>query len=393
MPYLIEQVSRDDCGTTALKMYLANMSKHRSFLYLDVFKHSASMLDLVQLAKRYGVELKGYTGKVDTLFQMNTMAIVRLKIGESDHFSLFYKKKKHRVWLLDPIEGKIAIPLKQFSQQFTGHFLTSDNVIPISINYQPCMRLTLFDSLLLIFSNLVTMLALLFGLSSFRHGDSIIMTISLLSIVGILTVLQKHHQVLIQKNCFHRLVNPFIMIQEKGAYKRYQEMVRAISQYLHHIYSLMQYGASMLTLAFLLATLGLQMMVSIGFVMVLILIETAYETRSNRHYRSAEYQEQCLFSSNHACQNHHALEQFQDKTIRLAEKRQFMNYWMIGLIFIFHFFWMMMSQQILLGQLLFNFFINLTFYQQTNQFITLWRNHYRLDCYQVRYLHYRRTKG
>ena len=65
MDCFIKQLKDNDCAFASLKMLLAYYSKNKEYLYLkqDLDVEDYSLRDVIQIAKRYGVEIQGV--KVD----------------------------------------------------------------------------------------------------------------------------------------------------------------------------------------------------------------------------------------------------------------------------------------------------------------------------------------
>lgn len=394
MLYLVESIGQFDCGTTALKIYLANQSKNRQFLSLDVYKENASMLDLVQLAARYQIVLKGYHADGEALLKLNQSAIVHLRIASREHYAVFIKRKKRKVILLDPTCGKIVMNRELFIRQFSGHYLLSGAPIEAPANLAIKIKVPIFDLLLLIGSQIASAFALLFGLASFQSGNSALLTISLLAIVGILTVLTRHQQMTIQVRLFKKYVNPYLSTKSKEPFLQYQGMVTAITSYLKHIFSFIQTGTITFTLMILMISLGWPLELGLVLIILLLLGEQWFNCSNKERLRDFSMQEDdLLHNGSSIVRLDIQLQTFQKQLIRHVESRQIISYLSLVLIFSFHFLWMAFSQEIYLGQLLFNFFLSLTFYQQCQALIPLITRLDKLDSYQTQYLHYQRVKG
>ena len=71
MDCFIKQLKDNDCAFASLKMLLAYYSKNKEYLYLkqDLDVEDYSLWDVIQIAKRYGVEIQGVKVKnlTDTL--------------------------------------------------------------------------------------------------------------------------------------------------------------------------------------------------------------------------------------------------------------------------------------------------------------------------------------
>ena len=129
MDCFIKQLNEKDCGFASLKMLLAFYSKNKEYLYLkqDLDRENYSLWDLIQIAKKRGVEIQGVkisdTRRQFTLDFQPFLALLKDESGNSSHLVFIRKIKKHKVLIYDPKRGKYWSKLSKFYENFTGIYL------------------------------------------------------------------------------------------------------------------------------------------------------------------------------------------------------------------------------------------------------------------------------
>ena len=129
MDCFIKQLNEKDCGFASLKMLLAFYSKNKEYLYLkqDLDKESYSLWDLIQIAKKRGVEIQGVkicdTKRQFTLDFQPFLALLKDESDNSSHLVFIRKVKKRKILIYDPKKGKYWTKLSHFYERFTGIYL------------------------------------------------------------------------------------------------------------------------------------------------------------------------------------------------------------------------------------------------------------------------------
>ena len=106
----------------------------KNYLFLPNYKISGnySFLDLVNIAKKYKLYLKGYSG--NNLDKVKTPCIALIKGVINNHYVLITKISKRNVCYNDPATGKRIVLKKTFLAIFKGKYLIVDQFIPNILN-------------------------------------------------------------------------------------------------------------------------------------------------------------------------------------------------------------------------------------------------------------------
>ena len=99
-----KQLFQDDCGFACLKMLLCYFKKDKAFLNLPNPKLQGkySFLDLINLGRKYGIELEGYKVNDLSLLNKNLPAIIEMCFEGQNHFCVLYKIKGNIFYVYDP---------------------------------------------------------------------------------------------------------------------------------------------------------------------------------------------------------------------------------------------------------------------------------------------------
>lgn len=132
MSYYIKQIGTKDCGFASLKMLLAIVYKNKNYLYYSQTKkdEAYSLLDLMNIANKENVHLKGYKYvNKDTFFRINKLpCLVVLKVDNSLHMVLIKKITKRSVLIYDPKKGIYKIKKDDFKNLWNGEILEIEEV-------------------------------------------------------------------------------------------------------------------------------------------------------------------------------------------------------------------------------------------------------------------------
>lgn len=124
--YFINQQGEKDCGFTSLKILLANLYKKEELLYIKnpYSKESLSLFEIIDVAKMYGVNLKGLkVNKIDFKMKIKSKILCLIKKDELYHMVYVYKSCRKRIKTLDPKNGYIDYKKEEFLNLWTGIYL------------------------------------------------------------------------------------------------------------------------------------------------------------------------------------------------------------------------------------------------------------------------------
>lgn len=162
MDCFIKQLKDNDCAFASLKMLLAYYSKNKEYLYLkqDLDVEDYSLWDVIQIAKRYGVEIQGVKVKnlSDTLTLDFQPFLALLKEENSNISHLVFVKtiKKTKLLIYDPKNGKYWLKKADFLKRFSGIFL---RVISYNPSYYKAENVKIVKKTGIIIGNIVKALS------------------------------------------------------------------------------------------------------------------------------------------------------------------------------------------------------------------------------------------
>lgn len=149
MNYISYQGNDNDCGFASLKMLLANLSKNKSYLYLDKLEKRKcySFSDLINIASEHGLSLKAYVDDdKDLSFIDNSPGLVNLNdnVTYNNHLVYVYKIKRNKVYYNDPNIGACVLSVDKFSELWDGSYLEveSNKIRPFKAQRQKIMPLS-----------------------------------------------------------------------------------------------------------------------------------------------------------------------------------------------------------------------------------------------------------
>lgn len=132
MKYFIKQIKNKDCGFTSLKILLANIYKRKDFLFYpqSIDDRSYSFLDLIGIAKKEGVNLKGFqaSDKNELLNNKKYPLLLVLKKSNSLHMIVLLKRDRRGFRIADPSRGIYSIKSEELIEEWNGEFLEVEEV-------------------------------------------------------------------------------------------------------------------------------------------------------------------------------------------------------------------------------------------------------------------------
>lgn len=136
------QYNQEDCGAACLATILHYYNKKTTISILrnemNYDKNGASVLSIIETAKKYGLELEAYGGNYEELRnqvelkEFNYPMIVHVEREDgSGHFLIIKKIHKDKVKVFDPKEGNVTLTTESFVSQWTGTVICFEQRIDI----------------------------------------------------------------------------------------------------------------------------------------------------------------------------------------------------------------------------------------------------------------------
>jgi ABC-type bacteriocin/lantibiotic exporter with double-glycine peptidase domain len=120
IPY-VQQLEATECGAACLAMVLRYYGKD---IRLDevrdqigLGRDGASAFSILKAAQQFGLRGRGVRMEIEDLAYLDKGAILHWYFS---HFVVFERVRRGRVDIVDPAVGRRSVPLKQFSELFTG---------------------------------------------------------------------------------------------------------------------------------------------------------------------------------------------------------------------------------------------------------------------------------
>lgn len=190
--YYCYQLSNNDCGYACLKMCLANIHHNKDYLTLteDFKEENYSMFDLISIAKKYNIELKGYeVENINEIYNQKNM-ICLIKENEMLHYVLFVKKKKSRIIIFDSKYGLRSLSEEEFCSLFQNKVLICKNVGTDNLNVsnkKKCLSYYLFFFVINLFDFFLLTMS-----TYYINSSSSLILIFLIACVFIITRVNKN---------------------------------------------------------------------------------------------------------------------------------------------------------------------------------------------------------
>ena len=124
VPY-IEQMHHSECGLSSLAMIL-NYYGHCIFLselreIYGVSKGGTSLYQITKIAENYNLDVEGYRVIAEDLKGVKLPAIVH---WENKHYVVLERINNKKAIIVDPAQGRMSIPFKEFESKYSGIALT-----------------------------------------------------------------------------------------------------------------------------------------------------------------------------------------------------------------------------------------------------------------------------
>lgn len=173
MDCYIQQLQENDCSFACLKMILAYYSKNKEFLYLkqNLDRSNFSLWDIIEEAKRYGLDIQGvkiveltYDQKIE---KKPFLALFKTPTGVG-HLVFVRKIRRNRLLIYDPQHGKYWMKRRDFLEKWTGVYVKFIGYVPTKFKSE---NLTLFKRNGVIVGNIIRSLSSVFLMVGFYFID------------------------------------------------------------------------------------------------------------------------------------------------------------------------------------------------------------------------------
>ena len=195
--FYIHQIGEQDCGITSLKMLLANHFQKEDYLFIheDEDHGPYSFLELIEIAKEYGMTLSGVEIDNYDLTQYPKkpfLAMITIS-EETSHLVYVDKIKGERLYIFDPIDGKKVLQKEKFLDVFEGKALVVEEIKEVKDVKKKDLDVPIVHKVLSSIIQIVSYVALVIGMM-FIHNDSYIyIPIICFSLYVILQILLEKH--------------------------------------------------------------------------------------------------------------------------------------------------------------------------------------------------------
>lgn len=213
--YFINQIKKKDCAFASLKILLANIYKRNDFLYIPQNKEdkSYSLKEIIEIASKYGIVLKGYKSKDKELEDIkNKPCLVNIVKNESLHMVVLFKVKKNKVLVADPDESYIWLNKDIFLNSWTGDFLEVEEILGSDFKLEKKKnKLDIF----VIYSlaiELVAFFALTFGFYSCNKDINFLIPLALFLVFAILQIIYRRVLIKGMKKFDEEIIEPAYLV-------------------------------------------------------------------------------------------------------------------------------------------------------------------------------------
>ncbi len=213
--YFINQIKKKDCAFASLKILLANIYKRSDFLYIPQDKEdkSYSLKEIIEIASKYGVVLKGYKTKEKELDELKDKpTLVNIIKNEALHMVVLFKVKKNKVLIADPDENYIWVNKDIFLNSWTGDFLEVEEVLGSEFKLtkkKNKLDVFIISSLLI---ELVAFLALTFGFYSCNKDMSFLIPLGLFLVFAVLQIVYRRVLIKGMKKFDEEIMEPAYLV-------------------------------------------------------------------------------------------------------------------------------------------------------------------------------------
>ena len=175
--YFCYQLYDDDCGFACLKMLLACINNDKNYLFLPNYKEKGnySFLELVSIAKKYNLFLKGY--ECFDLSKIKYPCIALIEGINNNHYVLITKIGKNYLCYIDPTSGKKVSSKRCFLKTFKGKYLCISEYIKTKSVFKINKRIPCIPLLLILICELIFLVS-----NMFLYSNSLYFFISIISV-------------------------------------------------------------------------------------------------------------------------------------------------------------------------------------------------------------------
>jgi len=363
MTFFLHQNEISGCGVAALKMFLANFYKNKSYLFEKFAQPATNFLEIINIAEKYHIHLTGYnTGNDDkkAVFKTHNMLIAQLLIGKDLHFVFIANLGRWFVRIYDPRHGSILISHKKFLELFTGKFLITEekpmkNTIK-SVNYPRPPKQYYFSWLL----SLIGVSSLLMAFYYVDDGVSIYRPLIFLLMAGIFALLNRAFLLAVMKDFQKRYINECIFTIKPPYLKTFNDVFVYKKNLFYRQQQTFTTLITAIIIIFLIVFNGYWHLIAMGFILISAWIsDLIKQYMRGREYLALIYQSRFIADlENQTIKEAHgdfqALSQISNY---LSEKKVFLQLFVTTLLFLLAFFIMSISHIASLNYLLFHFVV------------------------------------
>ena len=230
--FFVPQILKDDCGMAALKMLLADVHHDKNYLFIpqDEEHGPYSYDDLIDIARTYSVELEGFS--VPAMIELEKSDdfpfIATIKTLGGPHAVYVYKRKGRRIYLLDPLDGKVEMSVSKFIELWDGTLLKVKQYVKTRCPYQEAKPISSGQWFVLNLLQILAAAAAIAGVFFISENVYIFLPIALFSLAVILEIAMKSYSFSIM-----RTVDDFFydaVIPKEGEYTK---TLRRFERYKH----------------------------------------------------------------------------------------------------------------------------------------------------------------
>lgn len=238
--YYIKQLTNDDCGFACLKMLLAKINKCKNYIYLkQELNHGAySYQNLIDIAKEYKLNLKGYKySNLDELkYDLKAWCLVSIYNENSKHCVIIKKITNRQVYIIDPYLGVYELNRNEFERIWDKTALIVDDFL---INKIEKIKFKITNKALVVFSIILLSLSLIssfLGINYINENVHYFIPIILFCSFFIFEISYRYCNIQIMKNMDKSILNDKRYDKEKSIDTK--QIYEAFSKYKQNLLTL-----------------------------------------------------------------------------------------------------------------------------------------------------------
>ena len=228
--FYIHQIGEEDCGITSLKMLLANHFQKEDYLFIHEDENHGpySFMDLINIAKEYGMTLSGVEideFDLDKYPKKPFLAVITIS-EETKHLVYVDKIKKESFIIFDPVDGKKILKKDDFFDVFDGKALIVEDKKEIKDVKKINIDIPTSQKVLSTIVQIVSYVALVLGMMFIKNDSYIFIPIICFTIYIVLQILLEKHLT----SCM-KIVDDLFVSQFSNNKKDTDKIVPRLSEY------------------------------------------------------------------------------------------------------------------------------------------------------------------